>query len=75
MLFYLVCGLVFAIAFITKGIYKIDAGSHGSAIGFRLIIIPGVMVFWVLFLKKWIKASRTKNVAEKLTTISNDKES
>ena len=49
---YLICGFVFAIAFITKGINKVDEGAHGSTIGFKIIILPGVIVFWVLLLKK-----------------------
>lgn len=55
---YLICGFVFAIAFITKGIDKVDEGAHGSTIGFKIIIIPGVIVFWVLLLKKWLNANK-----------------
>ncbi len=55
---YLICGLVFAIAFLIKGIAVVDEGAHGSGIGFRLIILPGVIVFWPLLLKKWIKAKK-----------------
>ena len=53
---YLLCGFIFAIAFVWKGVDKIDEGAHGSGWGFRLIIIPGVMVFWPLLLKKWRNA-------------------
>ena len=53
---YLICGLVFAIAFLIKGIAVVDEGAHGSGIGFRIIILPGVIVFWPLLLKKWMKA-------------------
>lgn len=55
---YLFAGLVFAIPFVTRGITKIDEGTKGSTWGFRIIIIPGTMVFWPLLLKKWLKASR-----------------
>ena len=47
------------IPFILKGINKIDEGGHGSSIGFRIIIIPGVIVFWVVLLRKWIKAKKS----------------
>jgi len=51
---YLACGLVFAIAFALVGVKKIDPhAAHGSW-GFRLLIIPGTMVFWPLLLKRWI---------------------
>ncbi len=52
---YLACGFLFMIPFIIKGVDVVDEGAHGSSIGFRIIIIPGVIVFWVVLLKKWIK--------------------
>lgn len=55
---YLVAGLVFAIPFVIKGVSKIDEGAQGSKWGFRLIIIPGTIVFWPLLLKKWMQASK-----------------
>jgi len=55
---YLFAGLVFAIPFILKGVTKIDEGAHGSKWGFRIIIIPGTIVFWPFLLKRWIKASK-----------------
>ena len=55
---YLFAGIVFAIPFVTRGITKIDEGAHGSKWGFRIIIIPGTIVFWPLLLKKWLKASK-----------------
>jgi hypothetical protein len=59
---YLSCGLLFAIPFVAKGVTTIDPdGARGTGWGFRLIIIPGTMVFWPLLLKKWIKASGKKN--------------
>ena len=55
---YLLCGLLFAVPFIIKGVDKIDESAHGGSIGFRIIIIPGVMVFWPLLLSKWINATK-----------------
>ena len=55
---YLAAGLIFAIPFVLKGVTQIDEGAIGSKWGFRVIIIPGVMVFWPLLLKKWMKASK-----------------
>lgn len=52
---YLACGLVFTVPFIIKGVDVIDEGAHGSSIGFRLIIIPGTIVFWPVLLRKWIR--------------------
>ena len=55
---YLICGFVFAIAFVVKGVDKIDEGAHSSTIGFRIIIIPGAIAFWPLLLKKWLNANK-----------------
>ena len=50
---YLACGLAFAIPFALFGAKHVDPhAAHGSW-GFRLLIIPGVMAFWPLLLKRW----------------------
>jgi len=51
---YIIAGIIFTIFFQVKGLSKIDEGVHGSTIGFRIIIIPGCIVFWPVLLKKWI---------------------
>ena len=62
--FYFVAGTLFVIPFLIKGIYTIDAGAHGSSKGFYIIIIPGIITFWPLLLRKWVRAkSITKNQA------------
>jgi hypothetical protein len=55
---YSVCGFMFMIPFIIKGVDVVDEGAHGSSIGFRIIIIPATIVFWPLLLRKWIKMKR-----------------
>jgi len=60
-LIYLVCGLLFAIPFVIKGVDKIDEGAEGSSIGFRIIITPGVIVFWPILLRKWINAKTSQH--------------
>lgn len=52
---YLACGLLFAMPFALNGVKRIDPhAAHGSW-GFRLLIIPGTMVFWPLLLKRWAR--------------------
>jgi membrane protein implicated in regulation of membrane protease activity len=52
---YLGCGFLFAIPFVFLGVKKIDPhASHGSW-GFRLLIFPGVVAFWPLLLRRWLK--------------------
>ena len=55
---YLLCGVLFAIPFVIKGVSAIDEGAQGTKLGFRIIILPGSIVFWPLLLSKWIKAKR-----------------
>jgi len=52
---YLALGMLFVIPFLIKGLTKVDEGADGSTIGFKIIIIPGVIVFWPLLLKRWVK--------------------
>jgi hypothetical protein len=53
---YLGGGLIFSVPFILKGVTKIDEGAENSGWGFRIIIIPGTIVFWPYLLKRWRKA-------------------
>jgi hypothetical protein len=64
-LVYLGMGLVFAIAFIIKGVQRVDAGAEGTSWGFRLLLLPGAMAFWPILLQKWIKR-RWKNQSKPL---------
>ena len=54
---YLLLGVFFVIPFLVKGLTKVDAGAHRGTIGFKIIIIPGVIVFWPVLLSKWMKAN------------------
>lgn len=56
---YGVLGMLFAIAFATKGIGRVDPVAKGSKAGFRLIVFPGVAVLWPLLLARWIREGRT----------------
>ncbi len=55
---YLIAGILFAILSLSKGIKKVDAAAHGSGWGFRLVILPGIIVLWPVLLIKWIKAKK-----------------
>lgn len=52
---YLLLGVLFVIPFLIKGLTKVDEDAHGGTIAFKIIIIPGVIVFWPLLLSKWMK--------------------
>ena len=57
-LIYALAGFIFMIPFIVKGITQIDQASEHSSFGFKLIIIPGIIVFWPVLLKKWLNSSK-----------------
>ena len=58
---YLLCGVLFAIPFIIKGASAIDEGAQGATFGFRIMILPGSIVFWPLLLLKWIRIKKEEN--------------
>ena len=51
---YVGAGLVFALAFLSIGVGRIDPSARGSGLGFRLTILPGVVALWPLMLVRWI---------------------
>lgn len=61
---YLLAGSLFAIYFLTGGIEQVDVSAHGSGWVFRLIILPGTIVFWPVLLKKCL-LERTGRVISK----------
>jgi hypothetical protein len=54
---YAAVGLVFALAFISLGISRVDAVAKGSGLGFRVIVLPGALALWPVLLKRWLRAS------------------
>jgi len=55
---YLACGLLFASAFITIGVVKVDPAARGTSVLFRLLILPATVALWPLLAAQWIKALR-----------------
>jgi hypothetical protein len=51
---YAALGVLFAIAFVTAGVSRVDPVAKGSSIGFRLMILPGAAALWPLLLWRWI---------------------
>ena len=52
---YLIIGFVFSIIFLAKGIQVTDELAKESSWGFKLIILPGLIILWPVSLYKWIK--------------------
>lgn len=59
---YLAAGLVFAAAFIAVGLRKVDLVAGQGSVGFRLIIVPGVVALWPLLALRWLRAGRAGGV-------------
>jgi hypothetical protein len=54
---YVTAGAVFAVPFIIRGVERIDPLASGSPWSFRLLIVPGTVVFWPLLLLRWAAGS------------------
>jgi hypothetical protein len=52
---YVLAGLLFSIVFFWKGIEKVDSGSQGISFWLKMLLLPGMVFFWVFFLRKWLK--------------------
>jgi hypothetical protein len=51
---YLGVGLGFAVAFVARGIGRLDPRTRDATWGFRLIVLPGAMALWPLLLARWL---------------------
>jgi hypothetical protein len=54
-------GVVFAFAFVTRGVGRIDHAAAGAPWSFRVLIFPGAAVLWPLLLAKWRHAGKAGN--------------
>ena len=55
---YAAVGLLFGVAFVTRGIARVDHVAEHAPPGFRLIVLPGSAALWPFLLVRWIRASR-----------------
>lgn len=55
---YALAGVVFALAFATVGVQRVDARAHGAGVGFRLLILPGAVLWWPLLAVRWTRTRR-----------------
>jgi len=52
---YVAFGALFATAFVTLGLGRIDEAARGATRGVRLILIPGSVALWPILLQKWLR--------------------
>lgn len=55
---YVVVGLLVGLAFVLRGVSRLDAAAGDSPFVFRVVIFPGCVGLWPVVLWKWIKASK-----------------
>jgi hypothetical protein len=53
---YLGLGLIFALAFVTRGVGRVDAAAAAGSLGFRLLLVPGSATLWPLLALRWHRA-------------------
>jgi hypothetical protein len=51
---YVALGAAFAVAFLWRGVERVDPSARGSSRGFRLIVLPGVIALWPLLARRWL---------------------
>ena len=56
---YALIGVLFGLAFVTRGVQRIDDAATGASWRFRLIILPGVVALWPLLLSRWVRGRST----------------
>ena len=54
---YALAGALFALAFVWRGVDRVDHQAKGSGLGFRVLILPGCAAFWPLLLRRWMRAT------------------
>lgn len=54
---YVAIGVPVALAFVARGVDRIDAVAAASGRGFRAVILPGVVALWPLMLLRWVRGA------------------
>lgn len=52
---YALLGLLFAAYFVVSGVMRIDSSVQQSTVGFRVMIVPGVIALWPLLLLRLLR--------------------
>jgi len=55
---YAALGALFALAFLTAGVGRVDAAARNAALSVRLLLLPGVVALWPLLLRLWVRVER-----------------
>ena len=61
---YAVAGVLFALAFLPRGIVRVDERLHESPVSVRVLLFPGIAALWPLFAWRWMTGSRRSRGAQ-----------
>jgi hypothetical protein len=50
---YALAGVLFALAFLPRGIVRVDERLHESPLTVRVLLFPGIAALWPLFAWRW----------------------
>lgn len=53
---YVLIGVLFALAFVTRGAKAIDPAAVEGSLGFKLLIFPGTVALWPGLARRWMRA-------------------
>lgn len=56
---YAAIGVVHGVAFVARGVTRLDANAVGTGWGFRALIFPGSVLFWPLLAGRWAGRRRS----------------
>jgi len=54
---YAALGFLFALAFVSRGIGRIDPAAQGAPWTFRLLVFPATVALWPLLARRWLGGS------------------
>ena len=52
-------GALFAVALLARGLRAVDPVAADGSVGFKLLILPGVIALWPVLLRRWIASRRS----------------
>ncbi len=59
---YVAVGLLVGIAFVLRGVNRVDPAAGDSPVVFRVVILPGCVGLWPVVLGMWINAGKGASV-------------
>lgn len=52
---YAALGVLFALAFVTRGLARVDPAARGVSPGLRLLLLPASAALWPWLLARWLR--------------------